>query len=62
MGGPVEKVSRKEVREAIRKMKQEKVVGLFKVTAKMIVAGGRIAEEVMLQLCQQVLDGKGIPD
>ena len=60
--GPVEKVSRKEVREVIRKMKQEKVVGLFKVTTKMIVAGGRIAEEVMLQLCQQVLDGKGIPD
>ena len=28
----------------------------------MIVAGGEIAEEVMLQLCQRVLDGKGIPD
>ena len=28
----------------------------------MIVASGRIAEEVMLQLCQRVLDGKGIPD
>ena len=31
-------------------------------TTKMIVAGGRIAEKVMLQLCQRVLDGKGIPD
>ena len=28
----------------------------------MIVAGGRIAEEVMLQLCQRILDGKGIPN
>ena len=50
--GPVEKVSRKEVREAIRKMKQQKTAGLFEVTTEMIVAGGRIAEEVMLQLCQ----------
>ena len=31
------------------------------VTTEMIDAGGRITEEVMLQLCQQVLDGKGIP-
>ena len=28
----------------------------------MIAAGSRTAEEVMLQLCQRVLDGKGIPD
>ena len=60
--GPVEKVSRKEVREAIRKMKQGKATGLSEVTTEMIVAGGRIAEEVMLQLCQRVLDGKGIPN
>ena len=60
--GPVEKVSRKEMREAIRKMKQGKAAGLSEVTTEMIVAGGRIAEEVMLQLCQRVLDGKGIPN
>ena len=60
--GPVDKVSRKEVREAIRKMKHGKAVGLSEVTTEMIVAGGRIAEEVMLQLCQRVLDGKGVPD
>ena len=60
--GPVEKVSRKEVTEAIRKMKQEKAAGLSEVTTKMIVAGGRIAEEVMLQLYQRVFDGKGIPN
>ena len=60
--GPVEKVSREEVREAIRKMKQGKAAGLSEVTTEMIVAGGRIAEEVMLQFCQRVLDEKGIPD
>ena len=58
---PVEKVSCKEVREAIWKTKQGKAARLSEIT-KMIVAGGRIAEEVMLQLCQQVLDGKGIPN
>ena len=60
--GPVEKVSRKEVREAIRKMKQGKAARVSEVTTEMIVAGGKIAEEVMLQLCQRVLDGKRIPD
>ena len=60
--GPVEKVSRKEVRETIRKMKQEKAAGLSEVTTEMIAAGGRIAEEVMLQLFQRVLDGKEIPN
>ena len=59
---PVEKVSRKEVREAIRKMKQGKPARLSEVTTEMIVAGGRIAEEVMLHLCQRVVGGKGIPD
>ena len=60
--GPVEKVSRKEVREAIRKMKRGKAAGLSEVTTEMIVASGRNAEEVMLQFCQRVLDGKGIPN
>ena len=59
--GPVEKVSRKELKEAIKKMKQGKAAGLSEVTTKMIVADGRIAEEVKLQLCQRVLDRKGIP-
>ena len=48
---PVEKVSLKEVREAIRKMKQRKVAVFSKITTEMIVAGGRIEEEGMLQLC-----------
>ena len=62
VGKPVQKVFHKEVREAIRKMKQEKAAGLFEITTEMIVAGGRIAEEVMPQFCQRVLDEKGISD
>ena len=60
--GPVEKVSCKQVREAIRKIKQGKAARLSKLTTEIIVTGGRIAEEVMFQLCQRVLDGKGIPN
>ena len=60
--GTIEKVSRKEVRNANRKMKQGKAAVLSEITTEMIVAGGRIAEEVMLQFCQTILDRKGIPD
>ena len=60
--GPVAKLSHKEVKEAIRKMKQGKAAGLSEVTTEMIVAGGRIAEKVMLRLCKRVLDGKEIPN
>ena len=37
--GPVEKVFREEVREAIRNMKQGKAAGLSEVTTEMTVAG-----------------------
>ena len=60
--GQVEKVSRKEVREAMTKMKQGKAAGLSEITTEIIVAGGRIAEEVMLQLCLRVFGRKEIPD
>ena len=39
-------------------MKQGKAARVSEVTTEMIVADGRIAEEVMLQLCQRVLDGR----
>ena len=42
-------------------MKQGKAAGLSEVTTKMIVAGGRIAEEVMLQLCQTSFGWKENP-
>ena len=46
--GPVEKVSRKKVRETITKLKQEKAAVLSQMTTEISVACGRIAEEVML--------------
>ena len=52
--GPIEKVSRKKVRKAIRN--KRKAAGLCEITTEMSVARGRIAEEVMLQLCQRVLN------
>ena len=58
--GPVEKVSRKEV--IIKKIKQGYAAGFSEITTEMNVAGDRIADEVMLQLCQRVLDEKGIPN
>ena len=54
MDAAVEKVFLNEVREAIRKMKQGKAAGLSEITKEMIVADGKIAEEVMLHLCQRV--------
>ena len=60
--GPIDKVSRNEVREVFRKIKQENAARLSEITTEMIVAGGRIVEEVMQQICQRVLDGQGIPD
>ena len=58
--GPVEKVSRKEV--IIREIKQGYAAGFSEITTEMNVAGDRIADEVMLQLCQRVLDEKVIPN
>jgi len=55
---PVERVTRKEVVEAIKKRKRGIAAGL----SEMIMASGKIGEDVMMQICQRVLDGNGIPD
>ena len=60
--GPVEKVARNEIVEAIQKMKSGKATGLFEVSVEMIVASGEIGVKVMMELCQRVLDGRGMPD
>ena len=60
--GPVEKVFCWKVKEAIRKMKQGKAVVLFEATTEMIVASGRIAEEVMLQPFITSFRWKGNPE
>ena len=60
--GPVEKVVRDEIVEAIQSMKSGKATGTSEVSVEMIVASGEIGVKVMMELCQRVLDGRGMPD
>ena len=60
--GPVERISQEKVLKAIREMKVEKAAGPSEVSAEMIVASGEIGIGVTVELCQGVLDGRGMPD
>ena len=60
--GPVERVSREEVVKAMGEMKTGKAAGPSEVNVEMILASGEIGINVMMQLCQRVLDGNGMPD
>ena len=57
--GPMEKACNKIV-EVMQKMKSGKATGLSEVSVEMIVASGKI--KVMMELCQHVVDGRGVPD
>ena len=56
--GPVEKVARHEIVEAIQKMKSEKATRPSEVSVEMIVASGEIGVKVIMKLCQRVLNAK----
>lgn len=60
--GPVERVSREEVVRAIREMSTGKAAGPSEVSVEMIIASGEIGIGVMMELCQRVLDGRGMPE
>ena len=60
--GPVEKVARNEIVEAMQRMKSGKAIRPSEVIVEMIVASGEIGVKVMMELCQHVLDGRGMPD
>ena len=60
--GPVEKVTRNEIVEAIQKMKSGKATGLSEVSVKLIVPSVEIGVKVMMELCQRVLVVRGKPD
>ena len=60
--GPVEKVTRVEIVEAMQKMISGKATRPSEVSVEMIVASGEIGVKVMMELCQRVLDGTGMPD
>ena len=59
---PVEKVARNETVEAIQSMKSGKATGPSELSVEMIVTSGEIGVKVMMELCQRVLDGRGMPD
>ena len=60
--GPVIRVARNEIVKAIQSMKSGKATGTSGVSVEMIVASGEIGVKVMMELCQRVLDGRGMPD
>ena len=59
--GSVEKVGHNKVVEAMQKMKSGKATGPSEVSVEMIVVSGEIGVKVMMELCQRVLDGRGMP-
>ena len=60
--GPVKKVARNEIVEAMQTMKSGKATGPSEVSVDIIFASGEIGMKVMMELCQRVLDGREMPD
>jgi len=60
--GPIEKITREEIVKTIRAMKLGKAAGPSEVSTEMIIASGEIEVDVMMELFQNVLDRKGIPE
>ena len=59
---PIKNVTREEMAIAIKVMKPGKGAGPSVVGAEMISASGEVGVNVMVELCQLMLDGKGMPD
>ena len=60
--GPIKNVIREEMVIAMKVMKPGKTAGPSKVCATMISATGEVRVSVMVELCQRVLEGNGMPD
>ena len=59
---PIKNVTQAEMAIAIKAMKPGKAPGPSEVCAEMISTSGEVGVSVMVELCQRVLDGKGMPD
>ena len=59
--GPVVCVSREEVLQALNEMKTGKVPGHSEVSLELIAASGGVGIQVMAEICQNVIDGCGMP-
>ena len=60
--GPVKRISWEEVVKAFGKMRPAKASGPSEVSFEMIAAGREIGIDVMVELCQSLLDGREMPD
>ena len=60
--GSMEKVARNRIAKVMQKMKSGKATGTSEVSVEVIVASGDIGVKVLMELCQRVLDGRGMPD
>jgi len=60
--GPVEKVTRVEIVKALKDMKTGKATRPSEVSTEMIAASGETAIMVMKELCQQLLNDRGMSD
>ena len=59
---PVERISREEMVKALGKMKAGKAAGHSEVSVEMIAASEEIGIDVIVELCQSALDGRGMLD
>ena len=59
---PNKNVTREEMAITIKMLKRGKAAALFVVCAEMISASREVGVSVMVELCQLMLDGKGMPD
>ena len=60
--GPIGKVNRDKIVKAMLEMQAGKAVGPSEVSTEMIAASGDVGIRVMMELCQRLLDGKGMPE
>ena len=59
--GPVDCVGKEDVVQASNKMKTGKANGPSKESLKLIAASREVRIQVMVEACQTVLDGFGMP-
>ena len=59
--GPIEGVMREELMEAFKHLKIGMAPGLSEVYAEMLLASGDIGFRMLMEPCQRILDGKGMP-
>ena len=62
MGGGIGGVACSEIVEALQEMGLGEAAGPSGVGMVMVVAGGKMGVKVVVELCQHVLDGVGVPD